>query len=129
MKLKAFNIFDNHFAFINMFLDLHTKMDIPLTWSSPVPQKLTSYHTYITLPNIISDHSDSDLHFKISIVKPSWIGEEISYRQIQCIDRNKLMEDIHESSLNISPAQRLLDHVHQYNKVLGELIDKHAPLK
>ncbi len=29
------NIFWNHFFFINMLLDLHTKTDIPLTWLSP----------------------------------------------------------------------------------------------
>ncbi len=39
------------------------------------------------------------------------------------------MQDIHVSSLNISLAQHLSDLVHQYNKVFGELIDKHSPLK
>ena len=74
----------------------------------------------------LSDHND--VHFKSSIDKPSFIRKEIVYRKWKSVDSTEFSADICQSSLHTSSAYNITDLVKQYNTVLGELADKHAPI-
>ena len=77
----------------------------------------------------LSDHNP--VHFKLSILsidKPSFIRKEIVYRKWKSVDSTEFSADICQSSLHTSSAHNITDLVKQYNTVLGELADKHAPI-
>jgi len=78
-------------------------------------------------PEMISDHSV--IHFNLTISKPCPIRKEICYRKIHSIDSLKFSADIKESPLITTPVTTLPALVEQYNTVLKELLDTHAPLK
>ena len=74
----------------------------------------------------LSDHNA--VHFKLSIDKPSFIRKDIGYRKWKSVDSTEFSADICQSSLHTSSAHNITDLVKQYNTVLGELADKHAPI-
>ena len=52
----------------------------------------------------------------------------ISFRKFRDIDMNEFRSDITNSPLYISPAHDLDNLVRQYDSVLSDLMNKHAPL-
>ena len=74
----------------------------------------------------LSDHNA--VHFKFSINKPPFIRKEIVYHRWKSVDSTEFSADICQSSLHTSSAPNITDLVKQYNTVLGELADKHAPI-
>ena len=79
----------------------------------------------------INDPALSDqnaVHFKLSIDKSSFIRSEIVYRKWKSVDSTGFSAGICQSSLHTSSAHNITDLVKQYNMVLGDLADKHAPL-
>ena len=80
--------------------------------------------------NIVNDHISDHMtvFFDIELSKPTCPTKEIQYRKIKAIDINKFKSDIIESGLpNLKGDTDTL--VESYNHVLGNLLDKHAPLK
>ena len=63
--------------------------------------------------------------------KTAFERREVCYRKLKSIDIGKLREDIGNSPLAdpVSVSGDLDDLICQYNTVLSELLDKHAPLK
>ena len=74
----------------------------------------------------ISDHCA--VHFNLYMSKPPAEVKEIVYRKIKSIDRSQFNKDI-KSSLTPWPTSSLTGMVKQYNKVLTEVLEMHAPLK
>ena len=77
-------------------------------------------------PPAISDHSA--ISFDIPIGKPPSERKLISYRKVKNININEFKDDILNSSLYSSPCDDINKLVEQYNNVLSDIIDKHAPL-
>ena len=77
----------------------------------------------------ISDHSA--VSCKLSLPKTAFERREVCYRKLKSIDIGKLREDIENSPLAdpVSVSGDLNDLICQYNTVLSELLEKHAPLK
>ena len=77
----------------------------------------------------ISDHSA--VSCKLSLPKTAFERREVCYRKLKSIDIGKLREDIENSPLAdpVSVSGDLDDLICQYNTVLSELLEKHAPLK
>ena len=78
-------------------------------------------------PANISDHYA--IHCNLCMTKPSSELKEITYRKIRSIDRQQFKEDLQNSTLTLRPSSSLVGIVKQYNSVLTEVLDKHAPLK
>jgi hypothetical protein len=76
---------------------------------------------------LLSDHFS--VHFCVEGNKPTPLKKEVSYRKLQNIDPIAFRRDLLESSLIRSPASDADSIVQQYNSVLSELLEKHAPLK
>jgi hypothetical protein len=78
--------------------------------------------------NAISDHDHHIVHLDVSYEKPELQTKTINYRKIKSIDHAQLKHDIAKSELCKNPASgSVLDLVAQYNTVLNELLEKHAP--
>lgn len=75
----------------------------------------------------LSDHSA--VYFRMSGKTPSPVRKHIQYRPFRSIDMDSFAEDLSASDLIQKPATSLTDRVKQYNTVLGDLLDKHAPVK
>ena len=78
-------------------------------------------------PPSFSDHGV--VHFKLAIEKPPYPQKRIQYRKLKLLDRDKFQSDIMESTLYSAPESSLYALVDQYNSVLSELLEKHAPVK
>jgi hypothetical protein len=77
---------------------------------------------------IFSDHFW--LHCSVACAKPGVIRKEVKYRNIKKINIDSFKDDISTSSLaNPDGYECVSDLVQSYNKVLSDLLDKHAPLK
>ena len=75
----------------------------------------------------LSDHAA--VHCILHLAKPPLPSEEVCYRKTKDIDHDAFAMDLQHSSLPNSPADSLVGLVSQYNLVLAELLDKHAPQK
>ncbi len=75
----------------------------------------------------ISDHYA--IQFELSIEKPPLPTQKIQYRKIKAIDLDNFRKDIQNANLGSSPAMSISEAVREYNNVLKELFDEHAPLK
>ncbi|KXJ18376.1 RNA-directed DNA polymerase from mobile element jockey [Exaiptasia diaphana] len=76
---------------------------------------------------VLSDHFA--VHCSLSAVKPICKSRTVSYRKICSIDLDAFRHDIAESLLCKSPATELSALCHQYDAVLAEILNKHAPLR
>ena len=74
----------------------------------------------------LSDHKA--VIFKTIVEKPKLMKNTITFRNWKSIDLSSFAQDISQSELITSPADNVNALVSQYNKVLSELADKHAPL-
>ena len=83
--------------------------------------------TECVVDKFVSDHCAIKAYLRIK--KPKYNRKTIAYRKINKIDINAFKSDIEQSELIKKPCSDLNGLVHQYNKVLLELIKKHAPLK
>ena len=99
----------------------HT-LDLVLTRSD----ELFISDLYVQAP-IISDHSG--ISFSLPMEKSLPEKQTRTYRCLKDIDVDAFEKDILQSSLHTSPAEDVNDLVNQYNTVLTELLDKHAPPK
>jgi hypothetical protein len=76
------------------------------------------------------DHSDHFwVHFEMPLEKPQLLRKKITYRKHKQIDREEFSKDIQNSKLYSEPAGNISDAVVQFNTVLKELYDKHAPVQ
>ena len=75
--------------------------------------------------NKISDHWPIACH--LDFTKPAPVKKTISARNFRSINANDFCNDILTSELMLSPATDISRLVRQYNSVLSELLDKHAP--
>ena len=80
------------------------------------------------LPDI-GDHFP--VHFFLPVAKPTRQERVITYRKYKQINMDTFQADIQGSILSQTPAPDIpiTEVVEQYNTVLAELLDKHAPAK
>ena len=76
---------------------------------------------------MISDHYP--VHLTLNVEKPEPQKKVLVYRKLKSIDRPQLATDIKDSALYTTPASEISELVEQYDTVLQELLDKHAPTK
>lgn len=81
----------------------------------------TQAHSYL------SDHAA--VHSILHLSKPPLPVENVTYRKTKSIDHDKFATDLQESSLLKNPANSFDGLVMQYDFVLSDLLEKHAPLK
>ncbi len=84
--------------------------------------------TSVFQSDCISDHFTvvAELDVVRPTAKPS---VSISYRNLNSIDSDSFKQDILKSQLYTNPAKTATDLAAQYNNVLSELLNHHAPLK
>ena len=75
----------------------------------------------------ISDHSA--VHFKLMKEKPSYEKKVITFRKLKNVDPTIFQKDIQSTMLNTSRTTDVSEEVDQYNTILSQLVDKHAPVK
>lgn len=75
----------------------------------------------------IADHAA--VHCCLQLSKPPLPTKELVYRKTKSIDHAMFAQDLRESPLLQSPALTLDDLITQYNTVLSDILNKHAPLK
>jgi hypothetical protein len=67
--------------------------------------------------------------FNISVEKPCVPIKTIQFRKYKTIDQDALKKDLQESELFSSPRDNLEELVCQYNAVLTDVLDRHAPVQ
>ncbi|XP_072018475.1 uncharacterized protein [Amphiura filiformis] len=65
----------------------------------------------------------------IDISRPRSVKQVVKFRELRKIDILKFQDDIRNSPLSTDPADDLSSLVSNYEKTLGDLLNKHAPLK
>jgi hypothetical protein len=105
----------------------HTKghvLDLIITRSS-----VDSFLNDTTVTDmLISDHFW--VHCNIACSRPDNICKKVKYRKIRAINIDSFCDDIKTSTLgNPLNADDVSTLVNDYNRVLSELLNKHAPLK
>ncbi len=63
-----------------------------------------------------------------SLTKPGPMKKEITFRKLRTLDIKALCNDIQESSLKHNLPKNLLELVEQYNNIIQDIFDKHAPV-
>ena len=81
----------------------------------------------VSAGSFLTDHAA--VHCKVKFEKPPLPRREITYMKTKNIVHEDLGKDIRDSALFQAPASSLDDLVSQYNCVLVNLLEKHAPLK
>ena len=61
--------------------------------------------------------------------KPRAVCQVKTFRKLKEVDISVIQKDIQESSLYTAPAEEIDDMVSQYNTVLQDIMDAHAPLQ
>ncbi len=98
----------------------HT-LDLVITRSS----ETTISDIHVDAP-VLSDHSA--VKFKLSSEKTSCQKKSICYRKLRDVDTDLFKSEIAASPLLSSPCHDINQAVSQYNTILQELLDKHAPV-
>ena len=87
----------------------------------------------LTLDEIYCDDTSTSDHFTVicnmSISKPKRETKSIEFRKFKQIDIQEFKNDILHSKLSSSSEKTVVSATQAYNKVLSELLDKHAPKK
>jgi hypothetical protein len=79
------------------------------------------------IDSAISDHFS--VMFTSDMMKSKPLKREIVYRKVKDIVVQDFRTDLTASKLLTAPASDVTDHMLQYNSVLTELMDTHAPFK
>ena len=79
------------------------------------------------LPRFAGDHSP--ILCTLRQPAPSKLRKTVRQRKLKNIDINCFTDDIKTSELITSPISNLQDAIQQYNDVLSDLPDTHAPFK
>ena len=79
----------------------------------------------VSVSSMISDHFA--VHVTMAVSKPRPLRKTIHYRKYRSIDLACFSQDLATSSIVQSPAKSLDDLVHQYNTVISDVVNKHAP--
>jgi exonuclease III len=74
----------------------------------------------------LSDHSP--VSFSLPFHQSSTTEKTVHFRKLKEIDIEDFKSDIEKSSLYTNPAAEITDLVRQYNVILQEVLDRHAPL-
>ena len=77
--------------------------------------------------SMLSDHCA--IHFNLLCSKPHPPRKTVTFRNIKGIDTDSFKNDIRTSELYTTPASDVDAKVDQYNNVLKQVLDKHAPEK
>jgi hypothetical protein len=83
--------------------------------------------TDVKIDTFISDHAAVLCNLRID--KPKHPKKEITFRKYRSVDVSLLGTDIQKCSLVTSPSSTMDELSHQYNLVLGDIMNKHAPEK
>ena len=88
--------------------------------------------TYSCVVDTVVAYLNSDhcaVHCRIAMRKPPFRRELKTYRKMKAINLTSFSTDIENSDLYTSQERLLEERVTQYNDVLGDLLEKHAPSK
>jgi hypothetical protein len=96
-----------------------TRINDDIVWNSSSP--------ITAVDKGLSDHFP--VHFNLQATRPPQSCKTITYRKLKNVNIDILKQDISESVLCLQPADTIDELVQQYNKVLSELLDRHAPIK
>ena len=77
--------------------------------------------------SFVSDHNA--IYITLNCCKPHPIRRKISFRKIRSINTDAFMRDIESSELTGSLPNDVDVIVSRYNRILQELLDKHAPVQ
>jgi hypothetical protein len=66
---------------------------------------------------------------EIDLARPEATKYTVQQRHLKNVDLEAMRQDVLNSSLLLTPAEDLLALTNQYNSVLREILDKHAPVK
>ena len=80
-----------------------------------------------TADTLISDHFS--ILSRVDFPKTKHVHKTISYRNIRNVNITEFRRDINSSDLIINTATEIQNLVHQYNKCLSELLEKHVPMQ
>ncbi len=80
-----------------------------------------------TVGSYVSDHKC--IHINLKAAKPHPVMKTISYRKTKAIDIEQFSSDIQASQIQHPSPENVDDMVSRYEKVLHELLDKHAPVR
>jgi hypothetical protein len=80
-----------------------------------------------SVSTLISDHHA--VHCTLQLEKPPLPRKTVTFRKYKSIDMDLLRKDLKQSLLLQEPATHLNELLTQYDTVLRELLEKHAPLK
>ena len=122
MKLRDLLDIANLTQHVNGVTHLHGHT-LDLLISRTTSSTVTKVDLITGLP---SDHNA--VHCLINLSRPKPSRKEICYRKVNSINVNTFKQDILTSSLVKSPSVNISQLVDQYNNVLQQLLDNHAPL-
>jgi hypothetical protein len=74
----------------------------------------------------VSDHAATMCN--LDITRPEPVRHKTSFRKLRQMDIDQFKRDINSSPLITNPSRDLRSLVEQYDRVLSELLDKHAPI-
>ena len=75
----------------------------------------------------ISDHFA--IKFKLLSEKIHFQRKSVTFRKLKSLDTKSFQTDIEVSTLHTSPLGDISDAIEQYDRVLSELLEKHAPIQ
>jgi hypothetical protein len=98
-------------------------LDLVLTRPEQSPLQLEVADT------LLKDCDHYAITFTLPTAKPPLPKKELSYRKYKAIDMDEFAVDIEKSQLGSLVTNDVDELAGTYNSVLGEILDKHAPLK
>ncbi len=113
---------------LNLLMNQLMYMAIYLTWFYiSEDQNCFDYISVLPLHSLPSDHSA--ILFNAELSRAAVTKSTIKFRKTREIDHDQFKNDISNSVLLNKSADNLplMYHTQQYNLVLKELLDKHAP--
>ena len=81
----------------------------------------------VSASEFVSDHCA--VTCIMNLRKPEYTKSLLHYRKVNSIDLNKFADDVITSPLSTAPASTVSALANQYDSVLSQLINSHAPVK
>jgi hypothetical protein len=81
----------------------------------------------VKVDSLVTDHHA--IHCDLDLEKLQYPKEKITYRKLKTIDKGAFCNDLKQTSLIKNPSSNVAKLIDQYNRDIGYVLDKHAPLK
>jgi exonuclease III len=99
----------------------HT-LDLLITRTNEQP-----IHHVSVINDLLSDHFSVFCCLKVE--RPGVVKKQVTYRKLKSIDLTSFKDDLQQAILSLFHIQDCTELISEYNKVLSELLDTHAPLQ